>query len=118
MLAVVREFLNSHVSRSGLDRCMRRHGVGNLRALKPKEATPTHSSFKAYEPGYLHTDIKYLSQMADEDRRRYLFVAIDRATRWVFVRIGSVAQFGLWPSFPFPGRNYPTDPVTVMPSAV
>ncbi len=24
--------------------------------------------------------------MADEDRRRYLFVAIDRATRWVFVR--------------------------------
>lgn len=27
--------------------------------------------------------------MADEDRRRYLFVAIDRATRWVFVRIYS-----------------------------
>ena len=25
--------------------------------------------------------------MADEERRRYLFVAIDRATRWVFVRI-------------------------------
>ena len=31
--------------------------------------------------------MKYLPQMADEDRRRYLFVAIDRATRWVFVRI-------------------------------
>jgi transposase-like protein len=31
--------------------------------------------------------VKYLPQMADEDRRRYLFVAIDRATRWVFVRI-------------------------------
>jgi len=25
--------------------------------------------------------------MADEATRRYLFVAIDRATRWVFVRI-------------------------------
>lgn len=87
LLAVVREFLNPHVSRSGLDRCMRRRGVGNLRDLKPKEAKPTHSSFKAYEPGYLHIDIKYLPQMADEDRRRYLFVAIDRATRWVFVRI-------------------------------
>jgi transposase-like protein len=87
LLAVVREFLNPHVSRSGLDRCLRRHGVGNLRELKPKEAKPTHSSFKAYEPGYLHIDIKYLPQMADEDRRRYLFVAIDRATRWVFVRI-------------------------------
>jgi transposase-like protein len=25
--------------------------------------------------------------MADETSRRYLFVAIDRATRWVFIRI-------------------------------
>jgi transposase-like protein len=25
--------------------------------------------------------------MADETSRRYLFVAIDRATRWVFVRV-------------------------------
>ena len=87
LLAVVREFLNPHVSRSGLDRCLRRHGVGNLQALKPKEPKPAHGSFKAYEPGYLHIDIKYLPQMADEDRRRYLFVAIDRTTRWVFVRI-------------------------------
>ena len=31
--------------------------------------------------------MKYLPQMADETSRRYLFVAIDRATRWVFVRI-------------------------------
>jgi transposase InsO family protein len=87
LLAVVREFLNPSVSRSGLDRCLRRHGVGNLRALKPKAARPKHSAFKAYEPGYLHIDVKYLPQMADETRRRYLFVAIDRATRWVFVRV-------------------------------
>ena len=62
-------------------------GLGNLQALKPKEPKPAHGTFKAYEPGYLHIDIKYLPQMSDEDRRRYLFVAIDRATRWVFVRI-------------------------------
>ena len=31
LLAVVREFLNPDVSRSGLDRCLRRHGVSNLR---------------------------------------------------------------------------------------
>ncbi|MDO9053269.1 MAG: DDE-type integrase/transposase/recombinase, partial [Gallionella sp.] len=42
---------------------------------------------KAYEPGFLHVDVKYLPQMADETTRRYLCVAIDRATRWVFVRI-------------------------------
>jgi transposase InsO family protein len=89
LLAVVREFVNPNVSRSGLDRCLRRHGVGNLRELKPKAAKPTHKPFKAYEPGYLHIDVKYLPQMADEERRRYLFVAIDRATRWVFIRIYS-----------------------------
>ena len=87
LLAVVREFLNPQVSRSGLDRCLRRHGVGTLRDLKPKAPKPAHKPFKAYEPGYLHIDVKYLPQMADEERRRYLFVAIDRATRWVFVRV-------------------------------
>ena len=87
LLAVVREFLNPNVSRSGLDRCLRRHGVGNLRDLQAKAARPKHSAFKAYEPGYIHIDVKYLPQMADETSRRYLFVAIDRATRWVFIRI-------------------------------
>ncbi len=69
--------------------CFENNGecVGNLRKLKPQEIKPAHGTFKAYEPGYLPVDIKYLPQMADEDRRRYLFVAIDRATRWVFVRI-------------------------------
>ena len=35
----------------------------------------------------MHVDIKYLPQMPDETARRYLYVGIDRATRWVFVRI-------------------------------
>jgi len=60
LLAVVREFMNPNVSRSGLDRCLRRHGVGNLRDLKGKAARPKHSGFKAYEPGYIHIDVKYL----------------------------------------------------------
>jgi len=84
---VVREFLNPNASRSGLDRCLRRHGVANVRDLKPKAERPAHGTFKAYEPGYLHIYVKYLPQLAEEERRRYLFVAIDRATRWVFVRI-------------------------------
>lgn len=87
LLAVTREFLCERVSRSGLDRCLRRHGVGNLNALKPAAPKASHKAFKLYEPGYFHMDVKYLPQMADERRRRYLFVAIDRATRWVFVAI-------------------------------
>lgn len=87
LLAVTREFLCPDVSRSGLDRCLRRHGVGNLHALKPATPQEPHKAFKSYEPGYLHMDVKYLPQMQDETKRRYLFVAIDRATRWVFVAI-------------------------------
>ncbi len=86
LLAITREFLIPDVSRSGLSRCLRRHDVGKLNALRSKEPTATSKGFKAYEPGFLHIDVKYLPQMPDETRRRYLFVAIDRATRWVFVR--------------------------------
>lgn len=86
LLAVTREFICPHVSRSGLDRCLRRHGAGNLNALKPQGPQPVHKAFKSYEPGYVHMDVKYLPQMQDESSRRYLFVAIDRATRWVFVQ--------------------------------
>lgn len=45
LLAVVREFLNPHVSRSGLDRCLRRHGVGNLRDLQARAVRPKQSGF-------------------------------------------------------------------------
>jgi hypothetical protein len=87
LLAMVREVLNPNASRSGLDRCLRRHGVGNLRDLQAKTARPKRSGFKACEPGYLPIDVTYLPQMADESSRCHLFVAIDRATRWVFIRI-------------------------------
>jgi len=43
--------------------------------------------FKAYDPGFVHVDVKYLPQMPDEDHRQYLFAAIDRATRWVYVEL-------------------------------
>jgi hypothetical protein len=76
LLAVTREFIYADVSRSGLDRCLRRHGVGNLKALLPEQPKEPAKGFKLYEPGYVHVDIKYLPQMPDESERRYLFVAI------------------------------------------
>jgi len=73
LLAVTREFIHPEVSRSGLDRCLRRHGVSNLKALMPQEdgtKTPV-KPFKAYDPGCVHVDVKYLPQMPDEDHRQY-----------------------------------------------
>jgi transposase InsO family protein len=92
LLVITREFICAEVSRSALDRCLRRHGVNNLRELQAALSGDTAAAtkpktFKDYEPGFVHVDIKYLPQMADEAQRRYLYVAIDRATRWVFVRI-------------------------------
>ncbi|OSM04041.1 IS481 family transposase [Magnetofaba australis] len=89
LLIVMREFVNSDVSRSGLDRCLRRHKVSRLRDLIPQpegEKKPV-KTFKDYEPGYIHVDYKYLPQMPDESSRRYLFVAIDRASRWVYLEL-------------------------------
>jgi signal transduction histidine kinase len=57
--------------------------VSNLRALQPEvdgEKEPK-KTYKDYAPGFVHIDIKYLPKMQDETQRRYLFVAIDRATR-------------------------------------
>lgn len=89
LLAVTREFINPAVSRAGLGHCLRRHGVSDLRDLVEQEGTApaTKKTFKDYEPGFVHIDIKYLPQMPDETARRYLFVAIDRATRWVFIEL-------------------------------
>ena len=73
LLAVLHEFINPDVSRSGLDRCLRRHGVSDLKSLQPQiegQAKPP-KTFKDYEPGFLHIDIKYLPQMRDETHRRY-----------------------------------------------
>jgi transposase InsO family protein len=86
LLVVVREFLNADATRSGLARCMKRHGL-NRRPVEDKDAPIARKTFKDYAPGFVHVDIKYLPQMLDETARRCLFVAIDRATRWVYVRI-------------------------------
>jgi transposase InsO family protein len=85
LLAVVREFIHPDLTRSALHRCLKRHGV----STRPETETAKRATkpFKAYEPGYLHVDVKYLPQMGDETTRRYLYVAIDRASRWVHLAI-------------------------------
>ena len=91
LLVVVREFIHPKATRAGIHRTLRRYGVSNLREmLREKEGTsPTTSpkTFKDYAPGFVHVDVKYLPQMPDESSRKYLFVAIDRATRWVYLEI-------------------------------
>lgn len=89
LLVAVRKFLCPEMSRSALDRCLRRHGVSNLKNLIPDEEKQEKplKTFKYYEPSFIHADIKYLPQMPDEESRKYLFAAVDRATRWVHLEV-------------------------------
>lgn len=93
LVAVTREFINPVASRSAIARLLVREGLNDLKAMQaaivPVEESqkPKGKGFKDYEPGYLHVDIKYLPKMPDQDKHGYLFVAIDRATRWVFLKV-------------------------------
>ncbi|MEZ5577746.1 MAG: IS481 family transposase [Candidatus Competibacteraceae bacterium] len=89
LLVVVREFICPELSRSALDRCLRRHGVARLVELLPEAEgqPPLPKTFKDYEPGFVHVDVKYLPRMPDEAEHRYLIAAIDRASRWVYFEI-------------------------------
>ena len=78
LMTITHEFINPNVSRAG-----------NLKQLLPQEEgeEKPKKTFKGYEPGYVHVDVRYLPQMSDETSQSYLFVGIDRATRWVFLGI-------------------------------
>ncbi len=44
LLVITREFINEAASRSALDRCLRRHGASNLKALMALRKTPPSSA--------------------------------------------------------------------------
>ena len=93
LLVVVREFIDETLTRSSLLRLLTRQGVNRLSQLYA-EQSDSHApakikTFKDYEPGYIHVDIKYLPKMPDDLQKRYLLVGIDRATRWVYREIAT-----------------------------
>jgi transposase InsO family protein len=91
LLVVTREFIKPEMVRSSLIRLLKRHGVNRLQDLYAEQSGESEAdkpkSFKDYEPGYIHVDIKYLPNMPNDPQKRYLLVAIDRATRWVYLEV-------------------------------
>lgn len=78
-----------HLRRATLFRLLQRHGLNRLEPKAKKE----HGTFKEYPPGFLHIDHFKLPTLNDNgndtDNTRYCFVAIDRATRLVFLWVYS-----------------------------
>jgi transposase-like protein len=71
-----------HLTRLSLHRCLQPHGISRLPEVEgPKSA---RSKFKAYPIGYFHLDI---AEVHTEEGKLYLFVAIDRASRFAFIEL-------------------------------
>ena len=84
LLTVVREFLCPAVSRSGLDRCLRRHQLPPIRTLK-STVYPAHSR-PAERPGYLRIMDVALPHVREAPGTHRLQLAIDRHTAWACAR--------------------------------
>ena len=82
LVEAMRRCVNPKLSRSGIHRCLQRHG---LSARLTPEKAPAVAFQTATPAGFVHIDVKYLPPLGR--RRSYAYVAIDRATRFVYLEI-------------------------------
>jgi transposase InsO family protein len=112
IVEVMRRCVNETLSRSAIHRALKRHGLS-----KRQEAPMQRPGvFETDQPlGFIHLDVKYLTRL--KGRRAYVYVAIDRATRFVYAEVlydrrGATARDFLerfLKSFPEPVHTILTD---------
>jgi transposase InsO family protein len=71
-----------HLTRSSLHRCLQRHGIGRLPDIEGEK--PAKKKFKTYSIGFFHIDI---AEVRTEEGKLYLYVAIDRTSKFAFVQL-------------------------------
>src|SRR5918994_6286600 len=71
-----------HLTRSSLHRCLQRHGISRLPEVTGDK--PDKRKFKSYPIGYFHID---LAEVHTEEGRLYLFVAIERTSKFAFAQL-------------------------------
>src|ERR1700674_2859374 len=74
------------LTRSALHRCLKRHGISRLPEVEGDK--PAKKKFKAYPIGFFHIDI---AEVRTEEGKLYLFVAIDRTSKFAFARLEDAA---------------------------
>lgn len=86
---VLRHFL-PHLNRDNIYRVLRAEGL-NRRPAKPSTLPAKgQGRFREYDLGYVHIDVKHLPKLRTADgevRKRYLYVAIDRCSRFVHLAV-------------------------------
>ena len=84
---IVTHFL-PHLNRDAVYRILKSEGLNRL--PRADRSRRPHADFKDYEVGFVHMDVKHLPKLQDRDgvtRKRYLYVAIDRASRYVHLAV-------------------------------
>ncbi|WAW09437.1 IS481 family transposase [Oxalobacter vibrioformis] len=72
----------AHLSRSSLHRCLQRHGISRLPEVQGDKPVP--KKFKTYPIGCFPIDI---AEVRTAEGRLYLFVAIDRTSKFAYVEL-------------------------------
>ena len=75
------------LTRSSLHRCLQRHGVSRLPEVEGEKTART--KFKSYPIGYFHIDI---AEVQTAEGKLYLFVAIDRTSKFAYVELHRQAK--------------------------
>lgn len=76
-----------HLTRSSLHRCLHRHGINRLPEIAGEK--PAKQPFKRYPLGYFHIDI---AEVRTEEGKLFLFVAIDRTSKFAFAQLHEAAN--------------------------
>jgi hypothetical protein len=76
-----------HLTRSALHRCLQRYGISRLPGVEGDK--PAKKKFKHYPIGYFHVDI---AEVSTEEGKLYLFVAIDRASKFAYAELHESAN--------------------------
>jgi transposase InsO family protein len=74
-----------NLSRSNLHRCLKRNGLSVLPKEDLKTSSADKKKFAAYEIGYFHIDITEIN--LENNPKFYLFVAVDRISKFVVARL-------------------------------
>ena len=76
-----------NLTRSSLHRCLQRHGISRLPETEGDK--PSKKKFKVYPIGYFHIDI---AEVRTEEGKLYLFVAIDRTSKFAYAELHQKAK--------------------------
>jgi transposase InsO family protein len=76
-----------NLTRSSLHRCLQRHGISRLPKIEGEKTAKT--KFKTYPIGFFHIDI---AEVQTAEGKLYMFVAIDRTSKFAFVELHRQAK--------------------------